>query len=352
MGSPNPMEIVLGVVDPAYKATTCVEKVATNKSLLMSAFRLANRNGLSYFFLYRLKELGLALELLEDNRWVKESQRLLRFKETILLLNSIAINHKIEYMLIKACNTIPHVPRDVDIFVRREERDRVIKALEDNGMKRIQSGVTETSLGGYIGKIDVYTRICYLGFDFFDAEFLWQSRMKVQDEMLGIEYPGLNGEVNFLLALVHGFFGHRAITLLDFLHIKHLKEGIQNIKVCKKYAHERGWGLALDSILADIEGIQEKIYKRGEIVQFPYLFNRCLILKCISEIRGLDIGRFDKIFLQLSLIQDGAIARLRDTRLYNFLKSFETARNSINSLTAFIKKLRGDIKSVSQQVRK
>ena len=346
MNNLNPMKVLLSIVDPEYPNDIHVEEIAMNRHLLKAAIKLAEKNGLYYYFIYRLKELDVYPSFLGEERWKEEERRLTGLKRSITLLNDVSKEYGIEYIIIKACNTIPHVPRDVDIFVRNEDRTRIIKALEDNGMKRVQASITETSLKGNYMKIDIYTEICYIGVGFMDGSFLRQSRVK--DEVFWIEYSGLNNEANFLLMLVHSLFGHRSMTLLDFLHIKHVRGDI-DIDACRKYAYERGWGMVFDLTLNKLDNIKERMYEDKEIIYFPYLFDRNFILKCVSGIDGLSIGGYDKIFLDATLIQDRIIYELRDTPLYNLLKSFEPARNLINSLTASVKVMRGDRKSMDKE---
>ena len=344
MNNLDPMKVVLSVVDPEYPNDIQVEETAKDKGLLKVATKLAERNGLYYYFIYRLKELGVDTSFLEKERWNEEERRLSGLKRTITLLNDVSKDYGIEYIIIKACNTIPHIPRDVDIFVRNEDRTKIIKALEDNGMKCVQRGITETALKGEYMKVDVYTEICYIGVEFMDGNFLLQSR--VNDEVFGVKYSGLNNEANFLLMLVHSLFGHRSMSLLDFLHIKHIRGDI-NIDACREYAYERGWDSVFDLILNELDNLHERIYTGGAAIRFPYLFDRNFILKCVSEIEGLNMGGYNKIFLYITLVQDRIIYELKDTPLYNLLKSFETTRNFINSLTASVKSMRGDKKSMN-----
>ena len=346
MNNVDPMKVVLSVVDPEYQNDIRVEEIVKDRALLKSAVKLAERNGLYYCFIHRLNDLGVDLPLSEKDRWKKENQKLSEFKKTVAFLNKVSNDYGIDYIIIKACNTVPHVPKDIDIFVRGKDRIKLINALEKIGMKCVQSGVSETALkGGKYMKVDVYTEICYIGVDFIDGSFLWQSRVK--DDAFGIEYSGLNNEANLLLMLIHGFFGHRTISLLDFLHIKHLRDNI-NIDFCRQYAYESGWELVFDLVLKELDILNEKIYKEEDFVHFPCIFNRNLILKCVSGIEGLNMSKSDKLFFHTALIQERIIYEIQDTPLYNLLKSFEPARNIINRLTASIKTMRGDKKSVDK----
>ena len=292
-----------------------------------------------------IKELNIDVSFLEEERWDTEKQRLSGFKKTVTLLNNVSKDYGIDYILIKACATLPHTPRDVDIFVRKEDKEEVIKALEDNGMKCMHSDDVDTTLtkGEYM-KVDIYTGICYFTVDFMDEKFLWEPR--VRDKMFGIEYPGLNNEANFLLTLVHSLLGHRSMSLLDFLHMKALVDNIQDMDICRKYAYEKGWEKAFDLALRKLEAISERIYKEVEVVHFPYLFDRKFVFQCISEIEGLDMTKINKIFLHLSFILDRVGLELEDTAIYNLLKSFEPTRRLFLSLGYFVRNKRGDKKSI------
>lgn len=346
MNKLDPMKVVLSVVDPEYPNDIQVEEIVKNRNLLKSAIKLAERNGLYYYFIYRLKELGVDSSFLGKERWNEEERGLAGLKRCITLLNKVSKDYGIEYIIIKACNAIPHIPRDVDIFVRNEDRTRIIEALEDNGMKCVQTGITETSLKGDYMKVDIYTEICYIGVDFMDGDFLLQSRVK--DEVFGIGYSGLNNEANLLLLLVHSLFGHRSISLLDFLHIKHIRGDI-DMDACREYARERGWGAIFDLTLNKLDNIKKNMYENKEIIYFPYLFDRSFILECVSGIEGLNMRKYNKMFLHITLAQDRIVYELKDTPLYNLLKSFEPTRNLINSLTASVKIMRGDKKSVDKK---
>jgi hypothetical protein len=325
------MRIILSVVDPEYPEDIQVEEISGNRDLLKAAIKLAEKNGLYYYFILRLKELNVDISFLEEERGNKEKQKLLELKETIMLLNKVSNDYGIDYILIKACNTIPHIPRDVDIFVHKGEKRKIIGAIGNNGTKCVRSDIAQTTLKKekYL-ETDIYTGIRYFGVDFLDEKFLWTSNVK--RKIFGIVYPGLNAEADFLLTLIHSLFGHRVITLLDFLHIKLLRDNIRDIDLCRKYAYEKGWGKVFDLVLNELDTIHRRIYKEGELIHFPHLFGTNFILKCVSMVDGLYINKSNKIFLRISLILDRVIYRLKDSALYNLLKSFEPTRKFLLSV--------------------
>ena len=291
MSKIDPMKLVLSVVDSEYPSDISVDELTKNKDLLKSAIKLAEKNGLYYYFVIRLNELNADTSFIGKKRWKEEKLKLSGFKGTIALLNEVSKDDKIPYLLIKACTNIPHVPRDVDIFIRNDDQKALVKALESRGMKCIHSDDVDTTLtkGKYM-KVDLYTGLCYFTIEFIDGDFLWRSQLT--DNMFGINYIGLKNEANFLIMLVHSLFGHSSMSLLDFLHMKSLMEGIQDIDICRKYAQDMGWGSAFDLGLKELEIIHKRIYENGEAVSFPYLFDQKLIVRCISEMRG---GAYDNI---------------------------------------------------------
>ena len=341
MSNPKPLNIVLAVVDSEYPEKVNIGEIAKDKKLFKSAVRLAERNGLYYYFISRLRELNVDLPLLDVKRWEEENKKLEEFKESIKLLNKVSNDYGLDYIVIKECNTILHIPKDIDIFTQKEERSKIIKALEDNGMKYLDIDVNETILRkeGYID-VELYSRICYLGIDFIDGSFLRKSCVK--NMMFEIEYFDLNKEANFLITLIHRLLGHRSMSLLDFLHMKHIRNDIQ-VDVCRKYACEKGWGSVFDLTLNKLNILHEKIYKEGDVVPFPYLFDRKFMLKCVSGIDGLNMGKYDKIIFSISLIQDRIIHELKDSFLYNLLKSFKPTRIVISFFTRSVRKMRGDM---------
>ena len=331
MNKLDPMKVVLSVVDSEYPGGIQVEEFAKNRDLLKSSIKLAERNGLYYYFILRLKELNIDSSFLDEEHWNKENQKLSELKETIMLLNKVSSDYGIDYILIKTCNTITHIPRDVDIFVHEEEKRKIIEALGNNGMKCVRSDIAQTTLKKEKHvETDIYTGIRYFGVEFLDESFLWKSNVK--RKIFGIEHPGLNEEADFLLTLIHSLFGHRVITLLDFLHIKSLRDNIQDIDLCRKYAYERGWGYVFDLVLNELDSLHRRIYKEGEIIHFPYLLGTNFILKSVSMVDGLYINKSNKIFLRISLILDKVIYRLKDSVLYNLLKSFEPTRKFLLSV--------------------
>ena len=338
----NAMKALLSVLDTEYIEEVNIEEIVKDKKLFKSAVRLAERNGLYYYFISRLRELNLDLPFLDEERWERENERLEEFKESIKVLNKASSEYGIDYILIKACDTIPHVSRDVDIFIRERNRVKIIDALKSYGMEYIDTSVTETILRkeGYID-IELYSRICYLGIDFIDEDFLFQSR--ITDTTFGIEYPNLNKEANLLLTIIHALLGHRRISLLDFLHIMNLRKKV-NIDICRQYAQRKSWESVFNLTLDKLDTLHEGIYKEGEIINFPYLFDRNFMMRCIFELGDLNTRKLKMIFY-ISLIQDEIVEKSKNSCLYDVVKSHKSIEKFVTSFMNFInfKKMRGDM---------
>ena len=337
-----PMKVVLSVIDPEYPNDVRTEALVNNETVLKQAIKLADRNGLYYYFVQRLRELNfdLASSSLDIERWNSELRNLSALKKTLAFLNEMQKRYGIDYILIKACTMIPHVPRDIDIFVQVEDSAKIYELFEREGMKIAYSNPVETAFDkeGYM-KLDIYSKIQYVGMNFIDSEFLWDS--KVGDEMFGINYTSLNSDANFLLLLVHSLFGHRSMTLLDFLHMKTLMRFIDK-RACREYAYENGWGMVLDMGLERLEDLYETIYKDGGNISFPYLFNRKFMLDCVGSIKGLEMKRREKVFFNISLGLDRFVYELRKSPFYDYLMAFDMGRRVFNSVGYFVRNRRGD----------
>ena len=336
----DPMEVVLAVVDSEYPNDIHVEELVNNKNLLELTIKLADKNGLYYQFISQLREQNV--DILAGERWREEERKLASLRKTITLVNRASQKYKIDCVLIKECNAVPHIPRDVDIFVDIEEKERMIKALEDNGMECIHSGDIETTLikEGHID-LDVYTRIDYFTVEFMDKESLLKSL--ITNEMFGLTYPSLSKELDFLLIMIHALFGHGRVSLLDFLHLKSfLKANPDGIDFCRNYAYEHRWGGVFDLTIEKLNLMYRKMYEEGEIIRFPYLFDGDFFLKCVSRIEGIEINWSRKVILYVSLLWDRINFQASGTLLYRFLRSIGPVRKVVNAFGYWIRYTRGD----------
>jgi len=341
MAELSTLGLILTLLDPEYaRGADIVRVVEENRHRLKPAVKLAERNGLYYFLMRTLKESKIDVPFASEKRWQEENRRLEELKKTIALLNDVAENCGVKYVWIKSCNSIPHVPRDVDIFVNRKEQGQVFKALEKVGMKYDQPSDIQSLLEkkGYL-RIDIYTELRYFTVNFLAEDFLWSTVM--QDELFGIIYPDLNKEANFLLLLVHSLFGHRSMSLLDFLHMKSLRDSI-DVDICRKVASENGWGPVFDLCLKEFDALRKSIYEKGESIRFPYIFKTSFVFHCASMVGGLHLSTPKKMALYVSLEMDKLRASQRDTALYKLLRSFEPTRLLLNKIITIFRIMRGD----------
>lgn len=341
MDKKESMKLLLNIIDDDYEPNNSLDSDNVDKKLLSSAMKLSIKNGLYYYFSKRIKQINADLNFNESVN-LETKTELSKFKNTLDLIDHTCSSEKINYVLIKDCNTISHIPRDIDILVKKKDRKRMIQALEIKGMRLVQDSVAETSLIDKNMKVDIYTEICYIGFEFIDVNFLLESQ--VPNQFFGQKYMGLTPEATFLLMLVHSLFGHRSMTLLDFLHLKNIKNDL-DMDICRKYAYKNRWGKVFDYVSQEFCKLEHTIYEEKKIVYFPYMFKKEFFMKCISEIDNSNLTFFNKVFISITFIQDGIINELKDTPLYNFVKNYEPARNLVNTFTASTKIMRGDKKS-------
>jgi hypothetical protein len=349
MNNINLIEEVLCIIDPQFSNCIHVKEWINRKDLFNLIVKFAEKNGLYYYFIHRLKDLDIALPYLDNKRWNEENQKISKFKATLLFLNRLSREYAIDYILIKIFDTVLHTPNDIDIFIRMEDRQKLIELLKTQGMVLIYSSPAETKLKGQYMEIDIYTTINYFGVDYIDADFLWNS--KIKKKFFGLEYPALNDNADFLMLIPHYIFGHGRITLLDFLHLKNRMEYI-NIDTCRNYAYENGWGYLFNSMMNLLIYLRKVIYEDKQINPhlFPYIFDRNFVVRCLSGIKGFNLGWKEKIFLYISLNMNYVIYKYEGTFIYNIFKSFTPAKELINSLSSFIKTKRGDKKSLNKKV--
>ena len=337
------MDIILSTIYTNRLDANIVKKELSNERFLNQTIRLAEINGVYFYFMQQLQEIGVDLHS-QIGRFNSELQKLEHFKNTLQLLNQISEDVNVDYMLIKACSEVPHVPRDVDILVRECDKTKYYKAFEDCGMSCVHATDVETSFSkeGYL-KIDIYTGVRYITIDFIDDVYLWNSY--TTGETVGVIHPLLGNEANVLLMLVHSLYGHRSMTLLDFLHMDRILQNSDVLK-CKKYAQENGWGDAFDVVLQKFNEIKESIISnKHATISFPYRFTPDFVLESISMIDNLNLGKKTMTYLYFSFIIDRIIHELKKSVIYDVLLNCQFVRNSFNSFNYFIRHACGDTNS-------
>ena len=332
------LSTVLKVVDQKCSTPTCLD----DRKEYNQVVYFAQKNGLYYKFVTGVTSGSSQIHNLDTEQWTITSERIGDCKQTIEFLDGVCNRYGIDFVLIKLFNTIQHVPNDIDIFVNRNDRKRLIHALEENGMEPLYSSVTETKLEGDYVKTDIYTQVRHLGMDFLDDDLVWSS--KTQNEFFGVEYPALNSNADLLMLIPHHILVHKRMTLLDFLHLRNrIREA--DTAWCRDYAYERGWGRLFDLMLDHVSSLEQKIYEENEYVEFPYVFDTRFVLRCISESNGPNVNYYNKPFLYMSFYLQDLMYRTEGTYPYRFLRSVPLARRTVNSISSLLKVLRGDRKS-------
>ena len=350
MSELKPLDIVLHTINPEFEPPFDYITLKKNQRLLNKAIDLADKNGLYYLFITNLVKSSGDKALMNTKRWFLEQKRFNGFINCLSILNEMSVDVNIDYLLIKACTSFPHVPRDVDIYVRSKDVPSLVDYLTSKGMICVHSDPVDTTLikGEYM-KIDLYTGLCYFTVDFFYDHFLW--KYKNIENLNGINIPSLTDEVNFMILLVHSLFGHRSISLLDLLQIGSFFDKPIDLDFCRKMAYDSGWAKTFELSASNLEGLHSLINdpeKRSK-ARFPYLFDKNFIMNCVLAIDGLDMNYQNKLFLNLSLVQDGLAVRYNDTHIYNAIKSFGPTRSAYNNVGHFIRRKRGDLRSVKYE---
>jgi len=317
-----------------------------NQSVINSVLSYSEKNGLKFLVLTLLNKIKFddrPVQSIIECEFSQEADKSEKFSKTIHFLSTLPKDHGLHYILVKSFDSTKHIPNDVDIFIRNEDRLKVIKHLSLNGMNCQQSSVAETKLEGRYMNIDLYTRINYLGIDFVDADLLWNS--VIQKKFMDVSYPGLNPEADLLMLIPHSMFGHRRMTLLDFLHFRTLRQNA-NIPFCREYATRHGWGYTFDVFIQLLDTLEDDILVKKVKIRFPFNYPKKILLDSINHTKGIQFGLKNYFFFTLSYWMEGIMYSLEDSMIYNIVKSNKLLRNFFNSTCSFFKKRRGDIKSI------
>lgn len=326
-------DTILSIIEPNYPIKVNYSNFGKYKDLIECVIEAASKNGLEYLVSNKLEEKGIETNEID----LKDLDKL---KNTIKLLNIVSKESGIDYILIKDCNTVPHIPRDVDIFIRQNDKDKMISALKKHSLQLECSNIIETTVSGDDTlPLDVYTKIIYFDHEFLDEKFLFDSVEK--REFFGIEYPGLNYEAEFLLTLLHGLFGHRRLTLLDFIHLKRIKEKNPNRNLCCDYAKKNNWDKSFSIMNRKFSEIQKNILE-GHLNNFPYLFDINFVMECIEAVDSINLSNKDKILIIYSLFLDGLKLKVENSPLNDTIKKHEWLRKTLLNIAYTSRTMRKD----------
>ena len=313
-----------------------------NAQVVAEAIRIARANGLYYPFVARLVESNGGVTATEAETWAAEQTLRACFLETIRFLNEVSADNGLDYLVIKDCPTIEHVPRDVDILVRGEDRDAFVHSLQEHGLELEYSSPAETSLRG-AGRlrVDVYSEIRYLGTEFVSVGFLWHSRRILPTH--GIPHPGLAPEATHLLNLIHAFLGRGSLSLLELLDFQGLEPLMTDPRAPRAEAEARGWGRVYDLLIADLARLRAGIFDEHRVMQFPHRYGRGFVLDCVSELDVPPRTR-EAIALRATLLWDDVLFRLEDSGIADRIRKSAVAVRLGNSVGHRLRSMRGDRK--------
>ena len=325
-----------------------VPRLPRDSRVLAAALRLAEANGLSYCLLRFLTRSGIAFPSSEAAHWATVLETREKFLRTITFLNEVAERFSVDYVMIKDCSTVDHVPKDVDVLVREDERSRFVQALRECGLDIVHDDLAETSLqGSDLLRIDVYARIRYLGRDFLDTRFLWGSRRAATT--YGIDHPGLGPEAAYLLNSVHGLFGHGSLTLLDFLDLMNLQARVTGPSRCRSQAHACGWAGAFDMLTSHYQELRGQLRNESKALAFPHRFGTGFILRCVSSLDAPSLGARERAAFGASLLWDDLIFLFETSGLAEGLARSPVGTRLGNAMGHRLRAARGDRKSITER---
>lgn len=311
-----------------------------DQSDLQECLQEAEKNGLLYPFMMELKESEQPPSKFR-HQFQAEKGDIKQLRNTIRTINKVAASSGIEFALIKDANTINHIPRDVDILIHPSDKEKFLENAAGLGLKCDQSGDIETSLTGEtIFPIDVYTRIVYFGVEFLEPSYVLDSI--VDKETFDAKYPGLTREAALLLTMVHGVFGHRRFTLLDYLHIQNLLNAGVNIDECTKIAAQHGWRKTFEEFVGLIKSMNQSIHEKDDQIRFPYVLPYSQMLRYVKSVDTLTLSPRRQAIISFSLLLDGLKIRLENSRLHEPIKNCEPLRKFLLKIAYHSRKGRGD----------
>jgi predicted nucleic acid-binding Zn ribbon protein len=277
-----------------------------NEKILKRALIVAEQNELLYPFLEKITEKDKLLSSKLSEIIAKENKRKLRFENTLKFIDSFFSKAGLDYMFIKLYRGIPYIPRDVDILIRREEKEHALSALKNNGItiRSFDDAEINIEIEGLF-KVDLYLGFYYFKRPFIDNEFLWKSPRKVQ--ICGLDSRIPNTEADFLILLIHSILGHKRFSLIDFLYAKKmLINNNLNFDELRNESEKFGWHPAFKRLVSFLENLYKMMYIRNEPINFPYPFSAKFILETFGSFEDLRIKEQTKCMFVASTLIDRA----------------------------------------------
>jgi len=348
--NPLPFQLVLSAVEPLGEDSSFPED-GIDPDVFNDAIRIAWKNGLYYAFLKRYLDSGHRLPPNEHVRWEAQYHGIVGLQASLDALADTSQSAGIEFLLIKNIQTIEHVPRDLDIFVRESDRAVFLDRLREEGFEFVYNDGSEISLArpGSM-RVDVYSRIHYLGKDFVDAPYLFDSMTATRIHERDI--PGLSFEAAFLVNSVHGIFGHGAISLLDFLDLCNLQVRGKDDSGFRDRAVSFGWAGVYDLWAERLAGLNADVFQRHIPVEFPHRIDSRFVLQAAAQLDGTEFTSRDRVALRASLAWDRLVLLAETTGIQDRLVRSSLARGLANAAGHRLRTLRGDRKNYLRAIKR
>jgi hypothetical protein len=350
--SVNATSLVLYCLDPEFRiAHPDILNFAGDKEIAwLKALRIADENGLLYVFSRQLmqEDMRVPRELLRSIIF-QEERLMIKLGKTLRFINSFFAETALDFMFIKLYRHVPYVPRDVDLLVKKKDGQRLIYELKKRNISvKISSGVESQFEKADLLRVDVYQGFVYLSHQFLDDEFLWRDSRMVDICGVNCRIPSL--EADMLSLLVHALFGHRYLSLLDFLYAKELlHQGIDADRLFKKDEHRKG-NYAFITMLATINRICQKLYSTNPSgsVDFPFVLSPKQVLQAIEGCVDVPIHARLKLSFILSTLFDRAFNRYQIMRRSAEIDVPDRMKNLLMRSIYTTRSWAGDHKSLAQ----
>jgi hypothetical protein len=265
--------------------------VKDKPDIWLKAFRISKESGLLYYFSTRLLSKKILSNSLLERIIDEEEKGLRKLRNTLIFIKSIFEDEGLDFRVIKLYRGIPYVPKDVDILIRKDQSNQVFRVLKKRGIavKSFSNGVETQFQKEGLFKVDIYSGFRYLSLDFFEETYLWENPKAIT--ICNVECPTLNNEADFLLLNIHAFFGHRYLSLLDFLYAKSLLKDLNFDEVlyqAKKYQWDNIL-LTMILVVKDIYFAQYYTTNDQKVIVFPYTFSPKFILGIVENLREMSL---------------------------------------------------------------
>jgi hypothetical protein len=275
----------------------------------MNALRVADANGLLFYFCKRVVEEGSTFRRPFNAEMIvrREEEKFSQLRRTLAFLSSLFADNGMDFRFIKLYRGLPYVPRDVDVLITSEEVFDVVSLLRRRGfaVDSFDDVEIRCQRAGLL-KVDLYCGFCYLSLPFIDEGFLWRDSRIV--DVQGVDCPIPGFEADFLSLVIHSLLGHRRLSLLDFLYAKSLlnSERLRFDKMLKE-AEKFGWAHAFTKVFHALEDLYESLYSivdfpRG--ISFPFVYSTKFVFEAFEGFAGLPVDVRTKFLFGLSAFLD------------------------------------------------